>query len=291
MTGAGDEEGQAVLAEAVAAYQKALGDRLLAAYALGSLAHGGFSPLVSDVDLAVIVDDPPLPSDPETIGAVAEGVKEGGTALHQRLSVFWGTPATLRGEREGGRFPPLDRLDLLEHGRLLAGQDSRAGLSPPGAHELMVGGAEFALEFLAGITAHLPAWSGGGLGSIRPGDDAIEEVRQPEVLVSRGVRRMTKLVLFPVRFFFTARTGHLGTNHTAATAYVAAQPAPGAPLVAAALEWRSAPPDEESALALLRTEMVPLYLHYIDDHTERLTALGCEELAEGFREWRRRILR
>ena len=39
-------QGQAVLAEAAIAYRQAFGKRLVAAYALGSLAHGGFSPLV-----------------------------------------------------------------------------------------------------------------------------------------------------------------------------------------------------------------------------------------------------
>ena len=60
--------GEAVLADAVAAYRAALGTRLAAAYALGSLAHGGFSPLVSDVDLGLIMQDPgltaPLGRDP-----------------------------------------------------------------------------------------------------------------------------------------------------------------------------------------------------------------------------------
>ena len=45
-------EGERVLADAVEAYRVALGGRLVAAYALGSLAHGGFSELVSDIDLA-----------------------------------------------------------------------------------------------------------------------------------------------------------------------------------------------------------------------------------------------
>jgi hypothetical protein len=40
-------DGETVLAEAAAAHRAVLGDRLLAAYALGSLAHGGFSELVS----------------------------------------------------------------------------------------------------------------------------------------------------------------------------------------------------------------------------------------------------
>lgn len=50
--------GEAVLARAVSAYRAALGSRLLAGYALGSLAHGGFSALVSDVDLGLILRDP-----------------------------------------------------------------------------------------------------------------------------------------------------------------------------------------------------------------------------------------
>jgi predicted nucleotidyltransferase len=86
------EEGQAVLAEAVGAYTQALGERLIAAYALGSLAHGSFSPLVSDVDLALILADPLHPTDSETVAAVARGLKAKGSALHERLSVFWGTP-------------------------------------------------------------------------------------------------------------------------------------------------------------------------------------------------------
>ena len=110
-------EGERVLAEAVEAYRVALGGRLLAAYALGSLAHRGFSELVSDIDLGLIVSDPPLPADDSMIRVVADAEKSKGSALHKRLSVFWGTPATLRGELGGGRFPALDRLDLMgNHG-------------------------------------------------------------------------------------------------------------------------------------------------------------------------------
>ena len=120
-----------MLAAAVAAAHATLGDRLLAAYALGSLAHGGFSPLVSDVDLGLILADPPDAGDAAAIDAAAGAVRGSGAPLGDRLSIFWGTPSTLRGERPGGRFPPLDRLDLLEHGRLLAGADARAGLPRP----------------------------------------------------------------------------------------------------------------------------------------------------------------
>ena len=101
----GAERGEAVLAQALAAFQTALGPRLTAAYALGSLAHGGFSPLVSDVDLGLVLDDPFRIKDRFTIRSVAGAVRAGGSPLHQRLSVFWGTPSTLRGTVRGGRFP------------------------------------------------------------------------------------------------------------------------------------------------------------------------------------------
>lgn len=285
-------DGETVLLEAVDAYRSVLGDRLLAAYALGSLAHGGFSGWVSDVDLGLIVGDPVQDGDAATIQAVADGEKRKGTPLHERLSVFWGTPRTLAGERAGGRFPPLDRLDLIESGRLLAGQDVvRPALPRPSTSQLVVTGAEFALEQLAGISEHADE-SAAQLGSLAcAGDDAIEELRSPESLARSGVRQVTKQVLFPVRFMYTAATGHVGTNAAAVEHYLA-QPAAGSPrLVQAAHAWRSDPPGDQPAVArLLGEQLVPLYVEYIDDHIPRLASLGRADLAEAFAEWRRRLL-
>ena len=280
--------GEKVLAEAVAAYEAALGDRLLAAYALGSLAHGGFSAHVSDVDLGLIVADPPEPRDAERIQHIADAQRRGGSPLHERLSVFWGTPSTLAREREGGRFPPLDRLDLLDNGRLLAGVDARAGVLRPTTEELVVAGAEFALQFLAGTGDA----QSGALGSLRPaGQEAIEELRAPQLLAGKGVRKVTKTVLFPVRFLYTAQTGATGANGAAVAHYVRRRD-PAAPrLVEAALAWRDDPPsDLQAVTALLRRELVPLYLEYIDDHVARLEALGRDDLASAFVDWRRRLL-
>lgn len=278
-----------VMDEAVDAYRVALGKRMVAAYALGSLAHGGFSPLVSDIDLGLIVDDPLRLDDAETIEAVADAEKAKGSVLCERLSVFWGTPCTLRGERKGGRFPPLDRLDLLENGRLLVGTDIRSGLSRPSVDELLISGAEFALEFLAGVQGRAEPGTM-GLGSLRPAtENAVAEIRRPEVLLRRGVRRVTKLVLFPVRFVFTAATGRVGTNDAAVAWYLADDEAPATTLVAAALAWRTTPPTDDDAAELLRGQLVPLYLHYIDDHIKRLDALGEAELAHAFGEWRGRL--
>jgi hypothetical protein len=285
-----NEGGFAVLRAAVARYRAVLGTRLVAAYALGSLAHGGFSPLVSDVDLGLVLSDPVESSDPPTIGAVAEAVKAGGTPLHERLSVFWGTPETLAGRAPGGRFPPLDRLDLLENGLLLDGTECRQGLTGPDPAELLVEGAEFALDFLG--PGHEPSGpAGASLGSLTPGgDEVIEEIRQPELLVKRDTRHLTKIVLFPVRFLFTAATGLVGTNNAAVDYYLANPEAVAPALVAAGLHWRTVPPDDEPvAVALLERELRPLYLEYIDDHTTRLEDLGNAELAAAFMAWRRRL--
>jgi hypothetical protein len=285
-------DGEAVLAEAAEAYRARLGQRLIAAYALGSLAHGGFSPLVSDIDLGLIVSDPLRSGDGETIQSIADSEKAKGTALHERLSVFWGTTATLRGERAGGRFPPLDRLDLIESGRLLAGSDdARSTLPRPAGNELIITGARFALSYLAGIRADV-AQQRPGLGSMRlAGEDAVEEIRSPDLLLARGVRRVTKLVLFPVRFMFTAATGQVGTNAAAVDSYLERNRAPSGALVAAAMAWRAEPPRDEAATAeLLRAQLVPLYLHFIDDHITRLASLWETGLAAAFKQWRDRLL-
>jgi len=282
-------QGEAVLARAVAAYRAALGSRLIAGYALGSLAHGGFSPLVSDVDLGLILQDPPRAQDRVAIHRVARSVRAGGSALDQRLSVFWGTPSTLRGQARGGRFPPLDRLDLLEAGRLLTGQDARSDVARPARAELLVAGAEFALGYLGGtrkLPGRLRDWA-----RLRPQDgNVLDEIRDPSRLVSRGPRRLTKVVLFPVRFLFTAQTGQVGTNTLAAEHYLASAHVPATTLVAASLAWRLEPPAAGEATPLLARELIPLYVHYIGDHITRLRAINRDPLADSFCRWRSRLL-
>jgi hypothetical protein len=286
---AGAEQGEAVLAQALAAYQTAFGSRLVAAYALGSLAHGGFSPLVSDVDIGLVLADPPRLKDWVMLRFVGNAVRAGGSELHQRLSVFWATPGILQGRSRGGRFPPLDRLDLVEHGRLLAGTDVRDGIARPAQAELLMAGAEFALGYLGGdpgLAQRLRRLPARGLR----GDDPVTEFRTPAVLLSRGNRRLTKVVLFPVRFLYTAATGQVGTNAASVEHYLAGRPVPAAELVSAALAWRREPPANDAAAALLGQELLPLYVHYIDDHVERLEAAGSDRLAGRFRRWRARLL-
>lgn len=284
-------DGEEVLNQTAGAFQNALGERLLAAYALGSLAHGGFSPLVSDIDLGLILADPVAADDADRIQRIAEVERSKGSDLHRRLSVFWGTPATLAGRADGGRFPPLDRLDLIDNGRLVYGKETRAELPRPDRFELLVTGAEFALEFLAGIPLDRDGAAAVQLGSLSSaGDDAIERMRHPGPLVAEGPRRVTKLVLFPVRFLYTAATGEVGTNDAAVGHYLE-QGGPSAALVAAALGWRKHGwTDNRQVRDLLDAELPALYAHYVNDHIARLDASGRGELADSFREWRARLL-
>jgi hypothetical protein len=119
----------------------------------------------------------------------------------------------------------------------------------------------------------------------------VDEIRNPSRLVARGPRRLTKVVLFPARFLFTAETGQVGTNAVAAEHYLASAHAPAATMVAAALAWRLEPPaDDDEATGLLSRELIPLYVQYLDDHIARLDAVNRHRLADSFREWRSRLL-
>jgi hypothetical protein len=287
----GEAVGEVVLSDAVAAFVRALGNRLIAAFALGSLAHGGFSELVSDVDIGLVLTGESGASDAQTIESVTAGLRVRGTELHKRLSVFWATLSTLQDGTEGGRFPPLDRLDLIECGRLLAGDDPRKGMLRPSRSDLFVAGAEFALDFLAG-EKEARAPGSARLGSMSPGDDSVtHQLRNPATLVAQGPRRLTKLVLFPVRFLFTAETGQVGTNARAVKHYLADSDAPAKELIEAAMGWRLvAPQSADDAVRLLRKGLIPLYCYFIEDHRQRLASMGRKDLAERYEQWQARLV-
>ncbi len=78
------------------------------AYQLGSLAHGGFSSIYSDIDVGILFN---CAEPPPKIGALIENAKQMDSEYGKKLSVFWGNP-----ECSWGRLPALDRLDLLDHG-------------------------------------------------------------------------------------------------------------------------------------------------------------------------------
>lgn len=265
------ELGEEVLAAALGVARQRLGERLVAAYALGSLAHGGFSP-VSDVDLGLVIREPLSQGDEALVAGISKSIKESDRPFADRLSVFWGSLDTLSGASQGGRFPPLDRLDLIQYGRLLAGSDVRSRLAVPDRRELVLAGAEFALA--------------------RLGNDAtLAKLKRPDVLATADARTLSKLILFPVRFLYTARTGEVGRNEAAVAHYVAHSQGPAAELAGLALEWRNAGEvrSQASAARALAAGLLPLYADFVSDHEKRLREYGRPKLADAFANWRERL--
>ncbi len=254
-------EAHEVVRQALVAAREELGPNLRSAYTLGSLAHGGFAPLVSDVDLALIVVDPDIATRVDRVKAVVSSRTT--SALADRLSVFW---ADVDGVHNGigdvGRLPELDRLDLLESGVVLHGDDIRFGATPPVHDDLIVQAAEFAL---------------------RKFDAAFRRaLRAPTELVADGVRAVTKAVLFPVRFGYTLETGAIGRNDDAASWYTGR----GREVVAAAMRWRVAGiRDESEAIVLLKRHLVALYVEFVDAYCLRLAAAGHQQVAAELAQW------
>src|ERR1700741_2145377 len=87
-------------------FRSALGPALVEVYQLGSLAHGGFSKIYSDIDVGLLLNSG---QPPERISELIAEAKLLDGEYGKKLSVFWGNP-----DCAWGRLPNLDRLDLLD---------------------------------------------------------------------------------------------------------------------------------------------------------------------------------
>lgn len=263
-----DRDGMQVVRRVVEAVEAAPGDRVTAVYVLGSLAHGGFAPLVSDIDVALVLAGA-VPGHDTVIERLAAAACASGPAAAARLSVFWGTPEMIEGREPGGRFPALDRLDLLRHGRLVWGTEARGLLTAPGYDELVQGTAAFAAGTLG-----LP--------------DRLEEIRSPAFAASRGPRAASKVALLPVRFLYTAATGETGATDTAVDRYLGGRhDGRAVDLVRAAVRWRRAwgRREEEQARRLLAAGTRPLYREFAERYTDLLAQGGDAGARPAFAAW------
>ncbi len=210
-------------------WQSALDDDLLGVHLIGSLAHGGFSARYSDVDVAVITEaglsDPML--DRTRREAAALSAEWG-----PRLSVFWAD------RRFGiGRFPPLDCIDYLDHGRALL---EREAVRPPRPALAEV------RRYLAG--APLARWS-----------ETARRFAAATTLAPKDRKAYLRALLYPARFCYSWLTGRVGSNDAAVAFLATTRPAGlGLDSIADALECRRSNADPDglfSARAQLESQI------------------------------------
>jgi hypothetical protein len=235
-----DAVGWTVVRATARAAGDVLGERLASVYALGSLAHGGFSPAISDIDVAVLTaGEQPTHAAAEQIALQVKGL---GIPLADRLSIFHSPWAWLSTPREGSRFPAIDRLDLLRHGVLVSGTDQREH------HSQLPTAQEIRTEAITFFSARLdPAF----LAGFDP---------------AAGVRASTKAVLAPVRLWHATHAGTVTNNDGAVEHYLATPDVRNAPLVTAAAQWRrqEASLDLATAAALIERHLLDLHVEVLE---------------------------
>ena len=226
-----DAPGWDVLDAALALAVKRLGDRLAAAYAIGSLGHGSFSAYASDVDLALLIDD----AEPirDIVANIAQEVATSGSTLSRRLSVFHGPWRRLAEPSATARFPAIDRLDLVDSGVLVHGSEIRGSVPAPDREEVI----DEAVAFTATRTTLSDLASTG------------------------DVRKVTKAVMSPVRLAALVETGRVMGNDAAAQRYEGEF----VTLVADAIRWRH----DRTAGQVSQADLLGLYLEQLGRVRER----------------------
>lgn len=202
-------------------WQAALGQKLVGLYLIGSLAHGGFSRRYSDIDMAVITET-------GLASPTLETLRRQATALSAdwgpKISVFW----TDR-QFAAGRFPPLDRLDYLDHPVVLAERE-RVTPARPALQEIR--------DYLRG--APFANWAA-----------RANEFADAAALDAKDRKAYLRALLYPARFCFSYATGRM-TSNDEAVAYLHERTPPGLDLdcIEQALQCRRAAADPDSLFEL-----------------------------------------
>jgi predicted nucleotidyltransferase len=166
-------------------WQEPLGTELLGAYLIGSLAHAGFSRRYSDVDLALVTRAGLAPPVLDRMGSDAMALS---AEWGPKVSVFW----TDR-HFSLGRFPPLDRVDYLDHAVALL---ERECVRParPSLDEIR--------HYLLG--APFAAWAA-----------RARSFAAADGLAPKDHKAYLKTLLYPGRFCYSGMTGRIGSNDDA----------------------------------------------------------------------------
>ena len=197
-------------------WQETLGAELLGAYLIGSLAHAGFNRRYSDIDVA-IVTEAGLSLD------VLDSLKSEAVALSgdwgSKVSIFWADR-----HFSLGRFPPLDRVDFLDHAVALV---ERERLRPPRPT------LEEIRQYLRGPI--FTTWV-----------DRARSFAGAETLEPKDHKMYLRTILYPGRFCYSWMTGCISSNDAAVT-FLNERPLPGLDidLITRALRCRKAAADPD----------------------------------------------
>jgi hypothetical protein len=198
-------------------WQSQLKGEIIGLYLIGSLAHGGFSRRYSDIDLALVTE---RGLDQATFNGLCAQALTLSNDLGPKVSVFW----TDR-DFKGGRFPPLDRADYLDHAVPVIERE-RIAPSRPTLDEVR--------GYLAG--APLTNWIHNA-----------EAFAVSEALAPQDRKSYLRALLYPARFVASFMTGNMMSNDEAvARLQEFCPPDLDASLIQRALAYRhaAADPDE-----------------------------------------------
>lgn len=167
------------------AWHQHLGPRLLGAYLIGSLAHGGFNRRYSDIDMALVADGGLSDGD---LVAMRDAAVALSPELASKLSIFWADR-----QFTAGRFPPLDRVDLVDHGVALIEAGAVRPVRPSPAE---------IRTYLAG--APFDTWASNAKAF------AALESLEPD-----NHKPYLRAHLYPARFIYSWATGKIASNDVA----------------------------------------------------------------------------
>jgi len=206
---------------AVLLWQAALGSELLGVYLIGSLAHGGFSARYSDIDMAVITERGISPQVMDHVRGEANAAE---AEWGPKLSVFWADR-----DFEVGRFPPLDRIDLLDHAVVLTEREQARPARPS----------------LAEIRSYLAD------APLRNWAESVRRFAVADTLAPKDRKAYLRTILYPGRFCYSWLTGRMGSNHEA-VAFLAETPPVGLDVasISRALQCRQADADPDDLFPL-----------------------------------------
>ncbi len=241
--------------------------RVQAIFKIGSLGnHGGFS-YASDVDIALILDHI-KPGDEHIIKNLSDEIKTSDYKFANKLSLFWSSYDARDFAQGVGRFFPLDRLDLIEHGSLIFGEDKRINLPKPTVEEIILASAHFIADIM--LT-----------------EDRLKElVFNPQHMLNKNPAYFSKYVLMPVRLLFTLDFPQTVASNQQTVDYFyqnlkSGFPAETSQIVELAFEARQYEPGEtlELDVALLKKPLLLLYDYCLLHYIHRLKAIGDLALA------------